>query len=64
MDTGMAAVPDDKVEALARALVHQAILAAGWYPSLPDEEKQEFIGGSQPRPCRRTASSIGRRWAR
>ena len=39
----MAVIPDDEVEKLARALVRQAILASGWYPSLPDDEKQELI---------------------
>jgi hypothetical protein len=43
MGVGMAAVSDDAIEALARTLVRQTILASGWYPSLPDKERQELI---------------------
>ena len=39
----MAAIPDDEVEALARALVRQAILASGWYPGVPEEERQKLV---------------------
>ncbi len=39
----MAASPDDEVKELAKALVRQTILASGWYPGLPDEEKRELI---------------------
>ena len=39
----MAAIPDDEIEELARALVCQAILASGWYPSVAEEKRRELI---------------------
>ncbi len=39
----MAEFPDDEVIALAKALLRQTILASGWYPSLPDAERQKRI---------------------
>ncbi len=39
----MAAVPNDEVEELARALVRQTILASSWYPGVANEERRELI---------------------
>ncbi len=39
----MAEIPDDEVIALAKALLRQTILASGWYPSLPDAQRQKRI---------------------
>ena len=39
----MAEVSDDEVIALAKALLRQTILASGWYPSLPDAQRQKRI---------------------
>ncbi len=39
----MAEISDDKVIALAKALLRQTILASGWYPSLRDAERQKRI---------------------
>ncbi len=39
----MADISDDEVIALAKALLRQTILASGWYPSLPDAQRQKRI---------------------
>jgi hypothetical protein len=39
----MAEIPDYEVIALAKALLRQTILASGWYPSLPDAQRQKRI---------------------
>jgi hypothetical protein len=39
----MAEISDDEVIALAKALLRQTILASGWYPSLPDAQRQKRI---------------------
>jgi hypothetical protein len=39
----MAEIPDDEVIAVAKALLRQTILASGWYPSLPDAQRQKRI---------------------
>ena len=39
----MAEISDDKVIALVKALLRQTILASGWYPSLPDAQRQKRI---------------------
>ena len=42
-EQSMAEIPDDEVIALAKALLRQTILASGWYPSLPDAQRQKRI---------------------
>jgi hypothetical protein len=39
----MTDIPDEEVEAVARTLVRQAILASGWYPKVDDVERQNLI---------------------
>ncbi len=39
----MAEISDDEVIAVAKALLRQTILASGWYPSLPDTQRQKRI---------------------
>ncbi len=39
----MAEISDDEVIALAKALLGQTILTSGWYPSLPDAQRQKRI---------------------
>jgi hypothetical protein len=39
----MAEISDDEVITLAKALLRETILASGWYPSLPDAQRQKRI---------------------
>ncbi len=39
----MAEIDDDELVALAKALLRQTILASGWYPSLPEADREKRI---------------------
>ena len=34
---------DEDIEAEARALLHKTILRSGWYPELPEGERERYI---------------------